>query len=243
LVRLATGDMPDNRLYTFVLPIIFGGHETTGYTMAWAIYHMIKDPALRKRVVDEVDAFQRDHGHRAVTYRDYALRPVTQALLYETLRRHPPVPALTRTATEAGVIEPDPETGIGGFSYPAGALFFCSTVGTHMDPLLYPDPEVFRVERFMEGVEVDMPLAKQGAKVLENYQALSASLAVYAFGAGPGRCLGQAFNMLEFFLVLDHLLSRYRFELADPSVVIKDNTDAALTGPEPGMLGIRVRRR
>jgi ferredoxin-NADP reductase/cytochrome P450/CRP-like cAMP-binding protein len=243
LVRLSTGDMPDNRLYTFVLPIIFGGHETTGYTMAWALYHMARDPALMKRVVGEVDTFQRENGNRAVTYRDYAQRPLTQALLYETLRRHPPVPALTRTAIEAGTIEPDPETGIGGFTYPASSLFFCSTVGTQMDPELYPDPDSFRLERFMEGVEPDMPIAKQGAKVLENYQALSASYAMYPFGAGPGRCLGQAFNMLEFFLVLDHMMSRYRFELPDPSLVIRDNTDAALTGPEPGLLGIRIRRR
>jgi cytochrome P450 len=62
------------------------------------------------------------------------------------------------------------------------------------------------------------------------------------FSAGPGRCLGQEFNMLEFFLVLDAVLRRYDVSLVDPDAPVRDS-DAEISGPEPGSLIVRIRAR
>lgn len=42
--------------------------------------------------------------------------------------------------------------------------------------------------------------------------------------------------------MLDHLLARYRFELVSPHVQPRP-TRATLSGPEPGSLAVRIRRR
>ena len=48
--------------------------------------------------------------------------------------------------------------------------------------------------------------------------------------------------MLEFFLVLDALLSRFVFELEYPEREVADHVEI-IAGPEPGKLGGRIRRR
>ena len=62
------------------------------------------------------------------------------------------------------------------------------------------------------------------------------------FADGPGRCPGQHFNAHEFFLVLDALLPRYRFEPVDPAREVPAS-DTMVVGPEKGAMAARVRPR
>ncbi len=62
------------------------------------------------------------------------------------------------------------------------------------------------------------------------------------FSEGPARCLGQDFNLLEIFQVVDRLLRRYRRELVDPSFELPESR-AAISGPAEGSLRVRIARR
>lgn len=247
LVRLIVhgdehGPPDEGALFTFVLSVVFGGHETTGHMLSWAIYELGRNPELRAAVVDELDAFHDAHGSQPITPDQYDERPYTQALLYELGRRHPPIIAVPRTALAPGEVPPDPETGIGAFRYPKDAMFLCSIVGAHMDAAIYPEPRAFRIERFLEGITPEMSLAERGRQVWATARRREEEFRLLTFGAGPGSCLGRGFNMLEFFMVLDELLSRFAFELEDPDREVAD-TQTPVSGPEPGRLGVRIRRR
>jgi len=231
-----------DRLFTMFIPIIIGGHETTGITMTWAIYEMARNPKLKAKVLSEIDAYRAAHGGRPIVTEDYDERPVLFALLAETLRLHPPIAAHARAAIRPGVVPPDPETGIGGFSYPAGAMFTVSTVAVHRDHRRWTEPQAFRIERFFDGVSPDMPIAEQGRQVRRNIRAREEALDFLPFSEGAARCLGNYFNTHEFILVLDALLSRFEFELEHPDREVEHNQDP-ITGPQKGMLGARVRRR
>jgi cytochrome P450 len=231
-----------DRLFTMFIPIIIGGHETTGITMTWAIYEMARNPELKALVLAEIDRYRAAHGGRPITTEDYDERPVSFALLAETLRMHSPISSHVRTALSSGVVPPDPETGIGGFSYPAGAMFTCSVIGVHRDPRRWSDPHTFRIERFFDDVAQDLPLMEQGRQVRRNIRAREEALDLLAFSEGAGRCLGQNFNTHEFILVLDALLSRYEFELEHPEREVS-HTETPITAPEKGMIGARIRRR
>lgn len=242
VIRLILEDADADRLFALLLPVLFGGHETTGHTMAWALYELGRNPELRASIVAEIDRWHADHDGRPVTPRDYAERPLTQALLYEIGRRHAAVIAVPRTSTRAGELPPDPETGIGACAFPKDTFFMCSILGPHLDGRSWPDPMRFDIDRWLCDVPEGASVVEQGTAVMRTMRRAEASFRYFPFGAGPAKCLGQSFNMLEFFLVLDHLLHRYAFELVDPEREVRDSDDA-LSGPEQGELAVRIRAR
>jgi cytochrome P450 len=71
---------------------------------------------------------------------------------------------------------------LAGHTVPEGALLGCSMILTHTRPDLYPQPEVFRPERFMEGAP-------------DTYTWIP-------FGGGMRRCIGAAFATLEMKIIL-----------------------------------------
>ncbi len=242
---LETAGEPDGayeRLYALVGPLVIAGHETTGHAMSWAIYEIIRHPEIEMGIVAEIAAFRARHGGRSLTTADYDERPLTWALLAEVLRRHPPLGSIPRSTLSAGVVPPNPETGIGGFHYPPGAMIVFSVLGVHLDPERWPEPHAFRLERWLGGVREGMSLADRGRAVRSAIRAREQALDWLPFSDGPGRCPGQHFNAHEFFLVLDALLPRYRFELADPHREVR-HSETMVVGPEQGRMAVRIRPR
>lgn len=241
------GDSQHERLFSLFLPFIFGGHETTGHSLCWTLYELGRRPEVRARVVAEIDRFHADHGGEPITVDRYDERPVTFAVLAETLRYHVLSGPISRMARSPGVIPPDPETGIGGFSYPAGALFFCSPGAIHFDPRRWPDPHRFVIDRFLPepdaaGLAGPELLRARGRAARAAIHRREEALDLMSFGTGPARCPGAYFNWHESLLVLDALLSRYDIELEHPDREVRPS-DHPLIGPEFGTIGVRIRPR
>jgi cytochrome P450 len=121
-------------------------------------------------------------------------------------------------------------------------MFVHSLIGTHYDPRRWPDPRTFRVKRFFDGIDEQMSLLEKGRAVRRTIRAREEAFDFIPFAAGPGRCVGQHFNAHEFFLVLDALVGRYRFELEHPERQVPHSEDIIL-GPAKGMVGVRIRHR
>ncbi len=257
LASAAAGPISDSqheRLFSLFLPFIFGGHETTGHSLCWTLYEMGRRPEVAARVVAEIDRFQAAHRGEPITIDRYDERPVTFAVLAETLRYHVLSGPISRMARTAGVVPPDPETGIGGFSYPAGTLFFCSPGAIHFDPRRWPDPHRFSIDRFLpepdpaptaagaaDSAEL-LRLRARGRAARDEIRRREEALDLMSFGTGPARCPGAYFNWHESLLVLDALCTRYTFELEHPEREVGPS-DHPLIGPEAGMIGVRIRPR
>jgi cytochrome P450 len=115
-----------------------------------------------------------------------AAMPHTRAVVQETLRLRPPAWALRR------VLDRTVEAGGGTFG-PGDTIIFSSWV-THRDPLLWERPEEFDPGRFLDG----RPSWKQ----------------YFPFAAGPHRCLGQEFSLLEATLATGILLRTFETSFA-----------------------------
>ena len=230
------------RLYGLFLPLIIAGHETTGHALAWTFYEMARNPRIERDVLAEIESFRAAHGSRPLTTAEYDERPLSWALLAEILRRHPPVQSVARATLRDGVVPPDPETGIGGFRYPSGAVVAVSILGVHLDPRRWPQPRAFRIERWLEGVREGMSVTERGRTVRGAIRLREQALDWVSFADGRGRCPGQHLMTHEFLLVLDALLPRYRFELTDPEREV-GHGDTMVVGPEPGRLTVRLRPR
>ena len=235
------GQVPDDsELVSIFGTFLIGAHETTAHLLTWAVYELGRSPAVYKAVQKEIDDFKAAHRGRDMTPDDYDERPITLALLLELNRLHPGIHLLPRSALQAGTIPSDPMTGIGGFDYPADALFFVSILELHLDPDTYFKPREFQIERFLKNIKPGMSLNEQGAQVRQNAIDLERQFRLVTFGAGPGNCPGRHFNMIEFFLVIDNLMRRYDFILTDPDRVPDIDEKGSIVVKPTGSIAVEL---
>jgi len=118
------------RLRDDVMSLILAGHETTASQLAWAFQLLAHNPATQQRLIEEID---RDAGDEYLT-----------ATIQEVLRHRPvflfAIPRAVKRPIE-----------IGGLTYRPPAQLLACIYLLHHDPRVYPEPDRFRPERFLEG--------------------------------------------------------------------------------------------
>ncbi|PRD40260.1 UNVERIFIED_CONTAM: Cyp4f6 [Trichonephila clavipes] len=173
--RMTTAELRDN-LLTFIV----AGHETTALTLSWALYLAAFDPARQARARTEAQARL---GPRAATVDDLPHLPFIRAMVEETLRLYPPAAFLSRTAQT-----PDR---LCGREVRPGDTVILPIYALHRHHKLWPDPDAFRPERFL------------------NHR--PERFAFLPFGDGPRICIGASFAMQEAVIILATLLARFTF--------------------------------
>ena len=166
------------------ISLFLAGHETTSNLLSWLWLLLAQHPPLLQRLVQEVDSVL---DGRPPTLADIAQLPFTNSVIKEGLRLYPPVWLITREATEA--------LALGGYSLEPGAVLVMCPYVTQRHPRYFPQPEVFRPQRFAE------------------FEATWPPFAYFPFGGGPHVCLGQSFAMMEATLILASIAQRYRLDL------------------------------
>nr|XP_019592399.1 PREDICTED: phylloquinone omega-hydroxylase CYP4F2 isoform X1 [Rhinolophus sinicus]XP_019592400.1 PREDICTED: phylloquinone omega-hydroxylase CYP4F2 isoform X1 [Rhinolophus sinicus] len=165
---------------------MFEGHDTTASGLSWVLYNLAKHPEYQERCRQEVQELLRDREPKEIEWDDLTQLPFMTMCIKESLRLHPPVTVISRCCTE-DIKLPD------GRVIPKGVICLISIFGTHHNPLVWPDPEVYDPFRFEpENVKKRSPLA------------------FIPFSAGPRNCIGQTFAMTEMKVVLALTLLRFR---------------------------------
>ncbi|MBM7439724.1 cytochrome P450 [Streptomyces sp. HB132] len=182
--------LSDQEIRDETVTLYIGGHETTSSTLVWAWYLLSRNPQARAALAEELD---RVLGDREPGIDDYAQLTYAQAVVKETLRLYPTIWLVTGVAKEGARI--------GGVPMPEGTRVWSSQWTTHRDERWFPEPEVFRPERWDAEDGDDIP-----------------EYAWYPFGGGPRACLGTRFAMVEAVLILAVLAHRFELEV-DPGPV------------------------
>lgn len=121
-----------------LLTLLFAGHETTATALAWAFYWIHQIPAVREKLLQEIDTLGENPDPMAI----FRL-PYLTAVCNETLRIYP-VGMLTFPRV---VREP---VSLMGYQLEPGTTVVGSIYLTHRRQDLYPNPLEFRPERFLE---------------------------------------------------------------------------------------------
>jgi cytochrome P450 len=166
--------MSDRQLRDELMTLLVAGHETTATGLAWAVERLARDRAAFDRLAAETA----EGGEEWV-----------DAVVKETLRVRPVLPFVVRQL--AAPVE------IAGWRLPAGVRVAPCIHLVHRRPELYPQPELFRPERFLE-------------RPADTYTWIP-------FGGGTRRCLGGAFATFEMKVVLRTIARAGRPHPADPS--------------------------
>jgi len=177
--------LSDSDIYEQLLTFVVAGHETTATTLSWALYELHRHPSE----LDELKAELR--GALGSGPEALAALPYLDAVVSETLRRHPPVPIVPRRALR--------EFRLGQYELAAGQSVGLGVYMCHSDPKNYPEPRAFLPERFV---------GKSRSPFL-----------YLPFGGGARRCLGAAFANYELKVALGTLLERATFSLDEPKPV------------------------
>ncbi|MDJ0702491.1 MAG: cytochrome P450 [Leptolyngbyaceae cyanobacterium MO_188.B28] len=179
--------MTDQELRDELITLLLVGHDTTASALAWAFYWIHKTPGVLNKILAELSSTSENADPTALTR-----LPYLTAVCQETLRIRPvaPIPfsRVTRHAFRVMDHELPPRTAL------LPALYL-----THRRPELFPDPDQFRPERFLE-------------RQFTPYEYLP-------FGGGDRICIGRAFAQFEMKLALATILSRFRLKLAHQNPV------------------------
>ncbi len=178
------GRMSDRQIRDEVLTLALAGHETTSITLAFCWYLLARHPEAEATLHRELDSVL---GGRAPTVEDLPALTFTECVVKESLRLFPPAWSISREAVE--------EDEVGGWKIPVGAVVVMNPWTVHRDARFFDEPEVFRPQRWAEGLEQRLP-----------------RFAWFPFGGGPRLCIGSGFAMMEARLVLATLAQRFRVE-------------------------------
>jgi cytochrome P450 len=177
-------------LVSEMMSIVFAGHETTAMTLVWLFYKVATEPEIARKLRAEVAGVL---NGRLPTLADLVNMPYTHWLIQETMRYYPSVYVTLREAEEDDDYE--------GYHIPAGTQFVVNIRALHRDPRYWDEPERFWPERF--GSEEAIPRHK---------------FAYIPFLAGPKKCIGDGFAMMEMRLVVPTIMQRLRlhYEADEP---------------------------
>lgn len=170
-----TGEgMCDKALRDEVLTLFLAGHETTANTMAWAWRLIAEHPDVEQRFHEEVDTVL---SGKPPAMEDFARLPYTGKIVKETLRLYPPAYFFGRETLRPFELL--------GHTIPTGSQVLLSPYVSHRDGRFFEEPERFDPDRFDPERDAGRPRD-----------------AYFPFGAGPRKCIGERFAMMEAVLVL-----------------------------------------
>jgi cytochrome P450 len=166
--------MSDQELRDELVTVIGAGHETTATGLAWAVERLVRNPAVLGRLRDSLAAGEEEY---------------LGATVKETLRARPVIVDVARKLK-------GPAT-IGGYELAEGTFVLPAIAALHYREDLFPEPDEFRPERFLDGKA-------------DNY-------AWIPFGGGVRRCIGAAFAEYEMRTILREFVERAELRPVDPA--------------------------
>ena len=176
--------LTDEEIRDETLIQLFAGYETVATGMAWAFYHLSRNPEARKKLEREVDEVL---GGRAPTAEDFRQLPYSRAVFDEALRLNPPLYIIGRQAKQDCVI--------GGYRIPKGTVVQPVLMAPHQKEGFYPAADVFSPERWLTRKKT-WPRS-----------------AYVPFSAGPRACIGTHYARLEAMTTLVTVTQRWRLDV------------------------------
>lgn len=216
------GLLTDSEAQDELVTAVMGGHETTASLMSWVTVKLLEHPNVLEKVRQEVDSlFERvrqrcgEQGEISMDWQDLDELPLLSSVVHETLRLYPSAPVLNRQSTE--------EIQIGDWEIPRGTQILIPSWTIHRDPTYWPDPLAFVPERWDEGWGkerergIDSRTQTEGGSTARRHtqhhehlrQQFQQQFIFLPFGAGPRKCLGQQFAILETKLAIALLLKNF----------------------------------
>ncbi|XP_022824885.1 cytochrome P450 6B2-like isoform X5 [Spodoptera litura] len=209
--KKVTLEANDDLLVAQCFVFFAAGFETSSTTLSYTLYELAKHEEIQTKVLDEVDAYLARHNNK-LNYDCVTELPYLEAVIDEALRFYPVLGMIPRELMEDYTM-PD------GTKLDKGLRVHLPVFYLHHNPEYYPEPEVFRPERF---------LGEEKRNIVP--------YTYMPFGEGPRLCIGMRFAKMQMLAGLITMLKKYRLELADGMPTkLKFKAQSFITHPVGGI--------
>ena len=204
--------MSDDEIRDELITMLVAGHETTATSLSWVVYRLLQNPNVLARAQTDVASVTGNGSTGSeLTAEQIAELSYLDAVIKETGRLNPILPTVARYL--------EAPTRIGDCDLPAGCVVSPCIYLTHRRPDVWPEPETFKPERFVD-------------RRVDPYT-------FFPFGGGLRHCLGAAFAGYEMKIVLARMLSRVVLR-PDPSYTVRVVRRSITFAPSGGLPVIRT---
>lgn len=190
---------------------LFGGIDTASNTSSFVLYNILSRPALRARVMQEVDALFAEEA--TPSWAAFQQATALRGAMMETLRMFPAAYLSVRHVAKSFEFA--------GHRIEAGEQLFVATAVPHFLPEYFPDPTTFDVDRY-------------GSDRHENAQ----PGAFAPFGTGVHACLGARFAQSQMIVTLATLLHDLELDIDPPDYRLRVKSNP-VTMPDGLMVRVR----
>jgi cytochrome P450 len=206
--------LTDRELRDELFTLVLAGHETTANQLAWAWERLVRHPESHEWLVESVRAGSDEAGD------------AVEATITEAMRCRPVIPMTGRRVTCPWRL--------GEYGVPAGTPIGISILLLHHREDLYPDPHVFRPERWLIRGGSD----QEGASALRK----PGTYEWIPFGGGTRRCLGAALAMAEQRIVLETMARQLDLEAPTDAAERPKHRNVTMIPSRGGRVVVRARR-
>jgi len=167
------------------LALYAAGSHPIAVTLMNGVYHLLRNPETKQRLVDEVHTAWPVLDDQAPGYEDLEKLPFLTAVVKEALR--------IAVATPAGAPRVVPLSGavISGVNIPGGTVVSQSPIFVSHSEDIFARPHDFLPERWLQ----------PDSKALDNW--------LVAFSKGPRSCMGISLAYCEIYLTFAYLFRRF----------------------------------
>jgi cytochrome P450 len=169
--------LSDEHVRDELISLVLAGHETTANSLAWTFERLVRHPEPYARLRELVRSGTQEEADAYV-----------EATIQEGMRMRPVIPMIVRLVKRRWQL--------GAYVVPADTPVAVSIVALHHRPDVYPEPQRFRPERFLD--------EKPGTYTW------------IPFGGGIRRCLGASLAMAEQRVVLAAIAQHTDLAPSDP---------------------------
>lgn len=188
-------DFSDLEMAMVVFSFLFASQDAMSSGVIYGFQHLADHPDVLAKVREEQERVRQSDYNKPLTLEMMEQMPYLQAVVKESMRVKPPVTMvcpqldvrtliLTPSQVPYKATRAFPITDT--YTVPANSMVIPSFFNSLHDPSIYPDPDSFQPERWLD----PQGLATQNPK---NY---------LVFGSGPHKCIGLEYASLNIALVL-----------------------------------------
>eukprot|EP01063_Lacrimia_lanifica_P016111 TRINITY_DN22726_c0_g1_i1.p1 TRINITY_DN22726_c0_g1~~TRINITY_DN22726_c0_g1_i1.p1 ORF type:complete len:469 (+),score=148.68 TRINITY_DN22726_c0_g1_i1:59-1465(+) len=210
------GGIPEEALIPNMWIFLLAGHDTTAISLSWILLELARHPEVQQKARAEAAAIlAAKPAGEGVTSEDLEKLPYISAVINESLRLHPPV---FNVPTRMAVAD----TELDGYAVPKKTIVSLHIGAINRHPSVWDRPDEFDPSRF---------LGEKQPRVFHHLP----------FSAGPRRCIGDRFSLVEQKTLLLKLLPRMELvaDAAEPVALGTDSLPLVFKQPKEVVLQLR----
>ncbi|KXS10591.1 cytochrome P450 [Gonapodya prolifera JEL478] len=231
------------------------GSDTTGATMAWVLYFLLRNPETLVKIQAELDAAFPDGMAKPMSLGQINALPFLSAVINETLRLRPVAPMVLREFPEdRTIVAHDNDGKPFSVDVPVGTTAIVSLHTLHRSPQLWLRPNKFIPDRWLETSTATLEewshendqhvISEKAGHTGWGYPKLLNRQAYFPFSSGSRECIGKNFASNSVRLFCAHFLRRYEVvPRCDTGVQDEGVCFLTLTPGKKEGLQVKIKRR